>query len=93
MKNYIAVLLLAGCGCGHSLPPETYDVVITEAKHSDSSEPPVDAGVDAEVPPIHTWMMPSDINKLQRENLDKMLDESMRCTCAKGDPICPCIVK
>lgn len=85
-QSKICASLLVLVGCTHnSLPPEDYGIVVTETK---SSAPP-DAGVV--VPPIHTWMTQDDINKLERENLDKMLESSFRCDCQKGDPLCPCI--
>ena len=57
MKNYSFLLLLAGCSCGHSLPPENYDVVITEStKHEVIVSPNEDAGVV--VPPMKTWIEP-----------------------------------
>lgn len=92
MKNYIPLLLLAGCASGQ-LPPENYDVVITESKRHEVIIPAADPSADKAMPPIHTWMMPSDIETLQRSNLDAALDSSMRCDCANGDPLCPCIVK
>jgi hypothetical protein len=91
MRPTIFILILTMVGCVQTVPTETTPATRTVTRITRAARTEVRVygevmSVEVVEGPVHTWMTPDDIEKMEEERHKKLREQGLECW--PGDPLC-----